>query len=155
MQPTTCWLISVRNDRRGLSVAATAVDRRSIEHGEQSVVVIQRNRIVLVIVTPGAGHRQTEPRGGCRFHLIEDVLDAVLFRDPSAFAIDHMVPVEPGGNPLRDGRIGNHVACELFNGELIVRHVVIERLHHPIAPRPHGSRLIALVTIRVRISRDV
>ena len=64
-------------------------------------------------------------------------VEAVLQRIDAAFLVDHRVAVESGGDDLIGGGVGKEVPGELLDGELIERHVGVERIDHPIAPRPH------------------
>ena len=108
-----------------------------------------------MVVAAGAGHGQAEPDGAGGFGLVKDIFHAIFFRDPAPFTIDHVVSVEAGGQNLVGMGFGNEVAGDLADGELVKRHVVVEGLDNPVAPRPHGALAIALISIRVCISGSI
>ena len=45
------------------------------------------------------------------------------------------------------------VTRELLDAELVIRHVRIQRLHHPVAIRPDAARRVDAVAVAVRIAR--
>ncbi len=49
--------------------------------------------------------------------------------------------------------LGNRSPASLFHGELVIGHVAIEGVEHPIAPAPHFARTIGLISIGVAIAR--
>ena len=126
------------DDRRLFPVAAFPVYRSVVEEREELVVLALGQRIELVIVAARAPHRDAQPHGGGSLELIEDVLDAVLLRDAAALAVDHVVTVEAGGEPLREGRLREQVPGDLLDREPVEWHVGVEGVDHPISPGPHG-----------------
>src|SRR5205823_10079538 len=58
----------------------------------------------------------------------------------AAFRVGHRVAMKPGGDDgilvLGVRLLGKEVAGDLLNSEAVVRHVVVQRPDHPIAPRP-------------------
>ena len=74
----------------------------------------------------------------------------------AAFAIGQRVAVEAGGDTLFDGGVGQQVARELFDRELVKRHVAVERVDHPmaIAPCP-GARRVLFKAVAVGVAREV
>ncbi len=52
-------------------------------------------------------------------------------------------------------RILQQVARDLLDGELVERHVLVERLDHPVAIRPHLAVIIEMQTMRVSIPRRI
>ena len=146
-------------DGRDLTTASgatrTAGLRQLIEDVIECIVVLLRNRVVLVIVTPGAGKREPEPHRRGRLDAVEHVLDSSLLGDPAALAVEHVVAVKPARELLRRRRIRQLITRQLFNRELVVRHVRVDRVHHPVSPRPHRALGIALKAIRVRVPRHI
>ena len=63
--------------------------------------------------------------------------------------------MEPGRDSLLDRRIWQQVASDLLNRELIVRHVVVERIDHPIAVQPCDSAPVRLEAVGVGVPRQV
>jgi len=79
----------------------------------------------------------------------------VLFRDTSAFAVDHVVAVEPGGDELLFGRFRQQVARQLLDGELIERHVAVEGLDHPVAIGPNLAVVVEVQTVGVAVAGGI
>ena len=149
------FLAGNRQDGGGLRIAASTVYGRLVEEGEEAVILLLGQRIVLVVVTATTVEGETHPdRAGGLGH-IHHVVHAVLFRDSSAFAIDRMVPQEAGGELLLGGGIGQEVAGQLPDCELIPGDVSVEGVDHPVAPWPHGAFAVALVAVRVGVTCGV
>ena len=71
-----------------------------VEEGEQPVVVVVRDRIVLVRVALGALDRQAEHALADGVHAVEHRLHAELLGVDAAFFVDHRVAQEAGGDAL-------------------------------------------------------
>ena len=142
----------------GVRVAA-AIDRTRlgdrVEVRRELVVLLLRERVVLVIVTPAAADGQAEPHGAGRLDSVEDVLDARLLGDPAALAVERMVAVKARRDLLVESRVRQQVARQLLDGELIERHVRVQGVDGPVAPRPHRPRAVSLIAVRVGITRRV
>ena len=108
-----------------------------------------------MVVALRAAERQAHPDGAGGLHAIHHVLHPRLFGDASALAIDHVVAVEAAREFLLGRGIWQKITRELPDRELIVRHVVVDRFHHPVTPGPHGAFGIALVAVAVGIARCV
>ena len=108
-----------------------------------------------MVVTTSAGHRQTQPHRGRRLGAIEDVFDAGLFRNPSSFAVVHVVAIETTGDNLLIGGTRDQVSRQHLPGELIKRHVVIQGMNQPIPPGPHGSGRVILKSIGIGVSSSL
>ncbi len=93
------------------------------EECQEAEVVLLAERIVLVVVALRAGERRAEPDGCRGVHAIDQHLVQRLLGIDPAFFVGHGVAVEPGRNPLLDGRVGQHVTGDLLDGEPIERHV--------------------------------
>src|SRR5262249_27464911 len=96
-----------------------------VEIRGEPVEVLLRELIELVVVAAAATQGEPEPDGRRRFDAIDDIIDPRLLRDASAFAVDHVIAVEAGGNFLRDGSVREEVAGDLLDGELIEGHVPV------------------------------
>ena len=107
----------------------------AVEEREELVVLALRDRIVLVIVAAGAADREAEPDGRGRLDAIDDILDAILLVDDAGFVGHHVIAIEAGRDLLIERRIGQQVAGELLDGELIERQV---RVEGPITQSRHG-----------------
>ena len=108
-----------------------------------------------MVVAARAAERETEPDGRERLSLIEKIFDAVLLGDASAFAVDHVIAIESGGDALIERGVRQQIAGELLDREAIERHVRVHRVHHPVAPRPHRARAVPLITVRIGVTRGI
>jgi hypothetical protein len=107
-----------------------------VEEGHEPVVIPMLDGIVFVGVALGAGHGEAEPGGGGDMDAIDHGVEPVLEGIDAAFLIDHGVAVEPGGDALIERGVREQITGELFDGELIERHILVEGLDDPIAPGP-------------------
>ena len=100
---------------------------------------------------------QGEPERGLAdaVEAIDDALDPKLLGDDGAFLVDHAVAQETGGHDLSGRGVGEEIAGDLFDQKLIVGLVAVERVDHPIAPRPLRPRQILLEAVAVGIARHV
>ena len=71
----------------------------------------------------------------------------------AALGAGAMVAMEGGGDALVQRGIGEKVAGNLLDGELIERHVAIERVDDPVAPPPHFTDAVGLIPIGIAIAR--
>jgi len=108
-----------------------------------------------VVVTLGAADRQPEPDRGRRVHAIDDVGVVILLGDRAPFEVDHVIAMEPAGDALLRRGVGEQVAGQLFDGELIERLVAIEGIDHPGTPARHVATAVDVVTVRVGEPRGV
>ncbi len=129
------------------AVLADPIFRYVVKKGFERVEVLLSEWVVLVIVTAGAVEGLSEPNGCGGFDSIGGVFREELICENASFFVEHVVSMETGGNALIEGRVGEEVACELFNGELVERHVFVEGTNHPIAPRPEFAVAIDLVAV--------
>ena len=114
-----------------------------------------RHRVKLMRMTLGTAKRKPQPCGRRRIHPIHNRMKTKLQRINAAFFIDHGVTMKTSGDPLRARGVGQHVAGELFDGELIKWQVAVNRLNHPITPRPDGARAILFIAVGIRVAREV
>ena len=59
-------------------------------------------------------------------HPIEHRFHAKLFGIDAAFLVNHGIPQEPRGNDLILGRLGQEIAGNLLDDELVVRQITVE-----------------------------
>ena len=138
-------------------VYALLVDFRNglIVVGVELVVFALGDRIELVIVALGTFHGESQPnrtRGGDA--IVQDV-GAEFFHLRSSGEIDGNIAVESRCHKLAGRGIGKQVARQLFDGELVKRHVVVQGANDPVAIRPHRPQVIVLITIGIRISGQI
>ena len=138
--------------RRVLDVAVHRALRRVIEEGRHLVELALRERVELVVVAHRAAGRQAEPdlRGG--LGAIARVQDQVLLGDHPPFAGGDVAAVEAGADQLIERAIGQQVAGELLDRELIERHVPVESIDHPIAIRPVLAIVVEVDAVGVGVS---
>ena len=129
--------------------------REAVEGVEQRVVVVLGERVVLVIVALRAGHREPQPGGAGRVDAVEEVVEPLLLGDRAPLAIQQVVAVEATGDLLGGGRLGQKVARELLGRELVEWHVVVESLHHPVAPDPLPGIAVLLKAVGVGVAGSV
>jgi hypothetical protein len=137
-------------DGRGLRISAAAVDGRLVEEGEEAEVVALGDGVELVVVAARAGEGESEPDGADGLGHVEDVLDAVLLGDAAAFAVDRVVAEEGGGERMPG--LGEQVARDLPDRELVPGEVLVEGPDHPVAPGPHGAFAVALVAVGIGVA---
>ena len=63
--------------------------------------------------------------------------------------------IDAGRDLLIRRRTRQQVARDLLDRKLVERHVPVERVDHPIAPRPHPAFAVHLKPVAVRVARDV
>jgi hypothetical protein len=107
-----------------------------------------------MVVAAGALEGQPEPGHAERADAVGDILDPVLFADDAAFGVDDVIAAE-AGDALVEGGFFEQIAGELLGEEAVVGQVVVEGLHHPVAPAPHGAFRVVVKAVRVGVARDV
>ena len=144
------------NDRRLVAAARLhAGVGRLIEVSEEAIVIALRDRVVLMVVALSTLHRQAEPHERRRLHAIDRIFHAKLFGDRPAFVGRGVVAVEAGGDLLIARGVGQQIAGELLDGELVVRLVFVVGLDHPIAPGPHVAWAIGVEDAAVAVARRI
>ena len=125
------------------------------EERQHPEVVFLAERIVLVVVALRAGQRRAEPDGRGRVHAIDEDFVQRFLRIDAAFLVGHRIAVKPGGDFLVDGRIGQHVASDLLDRELVERQIAVERVNHPVAVFPDAATIVLLVAVGVGVAREI
>ena len=128
---------------------------RVVHERHQLVVRPVRYRVELVRMTLCTAQREAKPGGAGGVDAINHRVESKLERINASLLVDHRVAMKTSGHALRQCGARQHVAGDLFDGELIERHVVVDGADHPVSPRPDGSRAILLITVRVGITREV
>ncbi len=138
----------------------------SVDGGEdclQAVVVLLRNRIEFVIVTPRTLSRQAAKRvEGRRHHVVPVEVPGDLAVDLGLrhFGVANEIP-RPCGQKTRGfdsvARVGlQRVARQLLFDKLRVRPIFVERSDQIIAVRPRvRTRLVFVVAVRLAVVHDV
>ena len=126
-----------------------------IERIHHAIVVPGSNGVILMIMTLSTGHGQPQPGGGGDIHSVEQNHKALLLGNSPALSVVQMVAIEPAGYFLLRAGIWQKISCELPNGKLIKRHVLIESLNDPVSPNPLVGSSIELKAIAVCIAGGV
>ena len=140
---------------RGLVAAADLVGRDAAEEGQHAVVVRLRDRVAAVVVAAGAADRHAEHHPGGH---IEDRVEVVVLgeRRVRRLVVPDAQSQVAGGDDRRRGRVVEFVAGELMGQELVIRHVRVQRVDHPVAVAPGGRLLaVALVAVRLRVADEI
>ena len=126
-----------------------------VEKGVKLVELLGTDGVVLVVVAFGATHGQSHEGRPQRVDPIHHVFVEVFVGIGSALVVGHVVAHEAGGHPLGHCGVGQQVAGQLLDGELVEGLVGIEGVDHPIAPQPHEAHAIEMVPAGVGIPRQI
>ena len=88
-------------------------------------------------------------------HAVEHRLHAELLGIDAAFLVDHRVAQKAGGDDLVLRGVGQQVAGELLDDELVVGQVAVEGVDDPVAVEPDEARLVLLEAVGVGVARGV
>ncbi len=72
-----------------------------------------------MVVTLGACDCQTEPNGAGGVDAVDDVRGLILLGNDASLKRNHVIAVEAAGDALIEGRVGQQIARDLFDGELV------------------------------------
>ena len=108
-----------------------------------------------MVVALGAvgGEAEVDPAHG--LHAIGGVVGEVLLDDGTALVGGDVAALQAGRDELVFGGLGQEVAGELFDGELIEGLVAIEGLHDPVAIGPHLAVSVEVQSVRVGVARGI
>src|SRR5438034_4078824 len=121
-----------------------------VKEGKQLVKLLLADRIVLVIMTTGATHGQTQPHRSHGAGSIDYLFHPKFLFVHPALAVGASVTVESCSNFFFNGGIWQQVAGKLLHSELIERNVPIESLNDPVTPAPSvRSGAINVITIAI------
>ena len=124
------------------------------DRGEPVVVALE-DRITLVLVAPGAGHRHAHHPAA---HHVDDGIEVVVLREfhVGGFVIPDSQPIEPRRGEGGEIAIREFVAGELFDQESVPGEVFVDRVHDPVAISPGGGLdPVSLVAVGVGIADRV
>ena len=126
-----------------------------VEEREQTKILLVRDRVVLVRVALGTLNRQPEKRLADGVHPVEHRVHAELLGVHASLFVQHRVPQEAGRDDLVLRRFRQQVTGELFDHELVVRQVSIQRVDDVVAIKRDLPRLVLFKAVRVGIPRRV
>ncbi len=127
----------------------------AVEEGVEGIEFAVGDGIELVVMADGATGGQAHPGldgGGSPF---DGVAEDELGIDGTAFAGGDVAAIEPGGDPLIEGWVGEEIAGELFDGELVVGQVAIEGGDDPVAVGPHLAFVIEMKAVGIGVTGDI
>ena len=143
-----------RQHRVGISlVPVEAALRDGIEERKKSIKILLLDRIVLVIVTAGATHGESQPGRCRRARAVHHILHVIFLRYRAAFEVDHVVAVESARDFLLDRCARKQVTGQLLDRELVERHVAVEGVNYPIPPRPHLAQAVDVIPMSIGVTR--
>ena len=103
----------------------------------------------------GAAGGEAHPDGDGGVRAVHGVAEDELLIDAAAFTGGDVAAIEPGGYLLIHGGIGQEIAGELPDGELIVGKVLVEGANHPVAVGPHAAFVVEVQAVGVCIAGGI
>ena len=98
---------------------------------------------------------QTKPGGSGGIDPIGHRMKAKLERINAALFVNHRIAQKTRRHALLLRRVRQQIPGHLLDDELVVAHVLVQRVNHPVAPEPNIPRLVFLIPIRIGIPRRV
>ena len=114
-----------------------------------------RERIEFVIVANRATGGQAKPDLRRRFRAVARVEHADIPRRSRRLRCGDIAAIEAAGDFLVERVVGQQIAGELLDGELVERLVAIEGVDDPIAIRPHLAVIIEVNAVGIGVTRGV
>ena len=122
---------------------------------DQRIEIVQRVRVVLVVVALGAADRCTHPDVRQIPNPVGRVNRQVFLRLDAPLVGRLQQPVVAGRNELRDCRIRQQIAGQLLACELVHRHVIVECVDHVVTIGRDAVVLVAVIPDRVRVTHQI
>ena len=126
-----------------------------VEVGHEAEIVVVGDGVVFVGVALRAAGGKAKPSRAGGGDAVGHGVVAELERIDTAFFIEHGVAMKAGGDDLLGRGVGEHVAGELLDGELVEGLVGIERLDDVVAVGPDGTVAVFFVAVGVGVSGEV
>ena len=126
-----------------------------VDEGEEPVVVLLRDGVELVVVALRALDREAEHAFADGVHAVEHRLHAELLGIDRAFLVDLGIAEEARGDAFILAGLGQLVARDLLDDELVVGQVAVEGVDDPVAVEPDETRLVLLVAVGVGVARRI
>ena len=108
-----------------------------------------------MVVAFRATERAAKPRGRHAAHPLGAILGEIFFRLRPTLARHHVEPIITGGDALLDRGVGQKIAGELLDRELVEAFIGVESVDHVIAVRENPLVLIAVKTHCIREARNI
>ena len=132
-----------------------ALLRHVVKEREELVEIPHRDRVILVIVTTGATHREPQPDRGGRLDAVGDILDEELGRNDAPLVVDPVIAPVGGGQASRIVGIGKKIAGDLLDAEFVEGKIAVVGIDDPVPPRPLGALEVVLVSGGVSVASGV
>ena len=126
-----------------------------VEEGVERIELVDRDRVVLVVMADGAAASQPHPGLHHRARSLDGVAILELGDERPAFARGHVAAIKARGEELVGGRIGQQVARKLPDGELVEGEVLVEGADHPVAIAPHLTFIVEVQAMGVGVAGGV
>ena len=142
-----------KDDRRGVAdVAVERLLRRVAEEGRQLIDLFLQDRVELMIVAGGASDGESKEHGAGGVDAIFGVNRLEFLGNDATFVRGGVAAMEAGGDPLVKRSIGQQIAGDLLNGELIEFLVLIEGADDPIAIGPDLAEVVDVDAVCVGVA---
>ena len=128
---------------------------RIVEEGKHAVVLVMTDRVKFVRMALCTLSRQAKDRFSQTIHPIEHFKHAKLFRNNRPFFVQHAVTEKTGRDPLFLSCIGKQVPSNLFDQELVIGQITVQRANHPVSPNPLITCDILFITVGVGIASHI
>ena len=129
--------------------------RGVVEKGDQLIILFLGDGIVKMIVTLGAFEGCAQPNRAGHVDPVKHLIGSAGLLGRSAFRVEGRGPMKPRSHLLGKGCIGQKIARELLDGELIEGHVIVEGLHDPVSPCPTGPYHVLVNTSGITVAGEV
>ena len=108
-----------------------------------------------MVVALRTGERGSQPdRTRGVYPVDENIKVSLVFVD-AGFLVEHRVAVEPGRHLLRGSGVGEQVAGDLLDSELIERHVLVQGANYPVAITPDRPGAVFPEAVGVGVARQI
>ena len=141
-----------RQRTRSRHVAVPHPVGESLEDRPHRIVFALRQRVEFVVVARGAARGESEPDLRRRVEAVGRVACLHLVLDRAALGRREMIAVVTRGDELIEPRVGQHVASELLDGELVEGQVAVEGLHDPVAVGPDVADVVEVEAVGVAVA---
>ena len=122
------------------------------EEGRQGVEFPLGNGVELVVVAGGASHRETQENHAGGIGSILGVDGLVFLGDDAAFVGGDVASMKAGGHQPVQAGVGQQVAGNLLQRELVEGLVPVESPDHPIAVGPHLPIVVDVDPVGVSVA---
>ena len=126
-----------------------------VVEGEEPIVLIVPEGVIRMAVALDAAEGRPHPDLPRRVDAVKHGRDPELLVVGSPLGIGHGVSMEGRRDELVEGSVGQEIARDLLDGELIEGHVLVECIDEPVPVAPDGAPVVLLVALRVGVAGKV